>query len=436
MSCVYRMRFARRRGLSILEVLVSIGILTLGLLGVIALIPIAAQHLRRGMALDDATATARAGLADFQARDAANIQRWLRYRADTAPTPPTPAGTLVNLWGVQFSNPTNAATYVDPSWSFCIDPLMYESVSVLPSPNRNQTFFPYQPRVGAGFPTPAQLNLAPDLGLPGRMIRVTLNWNPINWRFRADAFPSLPTDPTVFRTGLAETMCVSQDDLLFYTPGEEPVEGLYSLSVADDDAPSEQYDISMRLWDDPTAPRVKRNYRGAISWFATLVPQPGAVSGAGRYYTLSVAVAEGRDLVIDQSRQAGLDSTTESLQNVEGERACGIRFVGDGFGGGEVELVSYLPNVAAGLKDLSRLREGNWILVSGPSNGTGHLYYWYRIGTIETEPVVVGGQAIRRATLRGPDWPGSFYPSTGMAEAIIVANVINVFEQTIELRGE
>ena len=81
----------RRGGLSIIEVLVSIGILVLGLLGVVALIPIAAQHLRRGIALDDATAVARSALAEFQARGGNNIQKWLRYPPNPGSPPNQPA---------------------------------------------------------------------------------------------------------------------------------------------------------------------------------------------------------------------------------------------------------------------------------------------------------------------------------------------------------
>lgn len=435
---------AHRTGLSILEVMVSIGILVLGLLGVVALIPIAAQKLRQGIALDDATAVARAGIADIQAREGNNIRKWLRYQPGAFAA--TAAGTMNNLWGVQMQldpyppgNNTPSA-YVHPTWAFCIDPMMHESVLVQSATNRQPNYFPYQPQTPTAgvFPTATEIRN----GLPstnfGRMVRVTMNWNQVDWR---QAFGSPPLTPATLNVGLANSMCLSPDDLLLTSPGQEPADGVLGVTVAQTDAPASQFDVSMSSWDTPAANRIKRNSESRLSWFATMVPLPGSMTSGLRYYTLSVAVVERRDLIIDNTRETTVDQTEEQYQTVESERTAGVRFIGGGLGGGEVQLVSYQPTAALGLKNLSRLREGNWIMVSGPANPTlGHIYYWYRIGSIDPEPSIVGGEAVRTATLRGPDWPVgvSYIPAfpVPVGEATIISNVINVFEQTIELRGE
>lgn len=451
-------RKPRRTGLSILEVLVSIGILVLGLLGVVALIPIAAQQLRRGIALDDSTAVSRGGLAEFQARGGNNIQKWLRYPAAgyTAPS-----ASLSGLLGVQISDNTAATTYVHPSWAFCIDPMTFESAIIQDSTDRNLGLFPYQPRTPAM--VPLDLQLGQLRGSRGRMMRVSLNWNAIDWRTRTDLFPNQAlfptTDPALFNVGLANSMCMSADDLLLSTPGDNQL----SVTVTQDESPASQFDVNMNSWDDPLFTPVKRNADGKMSWFATMVPLPGSVADNSRYYTLSIVVCERRDMVIDRMRVNLTSLGDQNEQDVESERTCGVRFIGGGLNGGEVQLVSYDDDLSRGMKNLSRLREGNWILISGPgpddpntnpalfpddpSDRTGHIFYWYRIASIETDPQQIPlaspTQVVRNATLRGPDWPGVVYPAPPsnpalgpMAEAIIPSNVINVFEHTIELRGE
>jgi hypothetical protein len=470
-----RPRKSRPQGLSILEVLVSIGILVLGLLGVVALIPIAAQKLRQGIALDDATAVARAGLTDLQARGGNNVQKWLRYQPGLFRDPPAANPPLVtsmsNLWGVQTGNSLNANTFVNPNWAFCIDPLLYEEMILQDGTSRDAAFFPYQPNGGAL--SSNEVRLGQLRGNFGRMLRVTLNWGQIDWRQRNAFFPNqalVPSDPLLFNVGMANSMCVSKDDLLLSAPGEEP----NGLTASQSEAPASQFDVNMQDWDTtPFANHVKRNSDSRMSWFATMVPLPGLVADGSRYYTLSVAVVERRDLVVDATRRDLIESTTEAFQQVESERTAAVRFIGGGLNGGEVELVSHIPpsnalESAKAFKNLSRIREGNWILISGPgpddpstnpgsfpndpNDRTGHIFYWYRVGTIEAEPALASNptsgspEVVRRATLRGPDWPAgvTYVPITTAApiqpyaygEAIIMSNIVNVFEQTVELRGE
>lgn len=438
-------RQSTRAALTILEVLVSIGLLTLGLLGVVVLLPIASQKINKGMALDDATALGRAGIADFEARGANNFKRWIRYVPNPAGPPPMAnSGAMNGLMGVHFNTTSPNASFVNPNWSFCIDPMMYENDIVIDGSNRDISFFPYNTIGTATVATP------PVSTAFGRMVRVGMNWTALDWS-------TLP-GPASLNVGLASSMCESKDDLLLNTPGQEPVEGLFSMNVIDSDRPASQFDETMQSWDDATATRVKRNAQKRTSWFATMTPLPGAIAGSGidapGYYTLSIAVVDRRDMTIDSTRSTFLDSTSETAQSVEAERTAGLRFVGGGQGGGDVQLVSYaapeplgsdpndeMANTLLAKKSLAQIREGNWILVSGPSpaSTSGHIYNWYRIGTIDAEPSrnpLNPNEIVRNATLRGPDWPGTAYPSTGMAEAIIVSNVINVIEKTIELRGE
>ena len=167
--------------------------------------------------------------------------------------------------------------------------MMYESVIIQNGAGRDACFFPYQPQPAEPFPAAVDVRTGmPSLTSNGRMLRVAMNWSTVDWRFRNTAVP--------LNVGLANSMCQSpNDDLLLTAPGQEPLEGQFGITVSQTDLPASQHDTSMQNWDTmPAANGIKRNFDGRMSWFATMVPLPGSVSGGSRYYTLSVAVVERR----------------------------------------------------------------------------------------------------------------------------------------------
>ncbi|MEI6882575.1 MAG: prepilin-type N-terminal cleavage/methylation domain-containing protein, partial [Bacteroidota bacterium] len=67
---------SQRRGITILEVLISIGILAVGLASVLALLPAGASQARKAMVEDRRTTLGENALEDVQARGFLNPVNW------------------------------------------------------------------------------------------------------------------------------------------------------------------------------------------------------------------------------------------------------------------------------------------------------------------------------------------------------------------------
>ncbi len=96
--CVSRKTMNNRRGISLLEVLVAIGVTSVGLLGVLALIPLGGAQTRQGQIAERAPVIGLSAFAEIRNRDMLNPANWL-----------TSAGV----------SPTAGAFPVN----FCLDPL-------------------------------------------------------------------------------------------------------------------------------------------------------------------------------------------------------------------------------------------------------------------------------------------------------------------------
>ena len=86
----------KRSGITILEVLISIGILSVGLASVLALLPAGGSQARKAMVEDRRTALGENALADFQARGFLNPVNW-----SGSASPPVMIDPLGKAYGVQ-----------------------------------------------------------------------------------------------------------------------------------------------------------------------------------------------------------------------------------------------------------------------------------------------------------------------------------------------
>ena len=82
MSCLSKTRRGahprtRRAGVSILEVLIAVGVATIGLFGVWALIPIAAQRVEQGLLSDAKSVFGQSAFNDFSVRGMGQPENWL-----------------------------------------------------------------------------------------------------------------------------------------------------------------------------------------------------------------------------------------------------------------------------------------------------------------------------------------------------------------------
>ena len=76
LSTSTHVRLRNRRGISILEVLFSIGIATIGLFGVLALIPFAVHQANVGLDIERGMTTGRNAMAEFKIRGYLDPNRW------------------------------------------------------------------------------------------------------------------------------------------------------------------------------------------------------------------------------------------------------------------------------------------------------------------------------------------------------------------------
>jgi len=133
----------KRRGISLLEVMFSMGIIAVGLLGVTAILPLALNQVGRGRVLDNAS------------RVGQNAVNEVRVRGMLAP-PTWRAGQTVG--GLKTS--TSVTLALASNQGFCIDPL-FVSVNTNDSDTTyDASWFPYFVRANTNDPRMTRISLA------------------------------------------------------------------------------------------------------------------------------------------------------------------------------------------------------------------------------------------------------------------------------------
>ena len=184
-------------------------------------------------------------------------------------------------------------------------------------------------------------------------------------------------------------------------------------------------------------PARKRQYRGELSWMATVVPLNVNVGNqANRQYDdeylLSIIVFSARNLALERANSVDAD-----IADVP-ERTTNVRLLGGGFSGGEVQLRHPIhKNVTNRLQyaeNVLKVQTNSWIMLSGNvannnANQRKRYYRWYRV--LNASPAVVNqnGVATRNVTLQGADWE----LANNNTQATIMEGVVGVFERKIRL---
>ncbi|MCO6456735.1 MAG: hypothetical protein J5I93_15660 [Pirellulaceae bacterium] len=379
----------RRAGVTLLEVVFSIGVVVIGLLGVIALMPLAAKYAEQGVTADRAAYFNRSAVEQFSTRAYVRPDMWIQWfpaneSANNSPGfyPLQHPGQTNGVAGFQrttansffsgwwFRSPVSGLTFSPiGGQSFCIDPAFVAAnfPPVGNAANAPQRWFPYY---------------EPTLIEP-RMARITIR-----------GFPNIPRVPMslgqaaqAFTSGDALSLQLPRDrslpPLQLYTSADPGADGEPGRAGVDDDGDSLVDNNSELGWpgsDDIVGQRLAER---RLSWFATLVPQVNHSQGgqsATDMYTLSIVVVKDRASSLAVETPFTVPSPTEPAS----ERLLGVTFLG----GPEVRLVSrfqYDPSSPVTSEDDERLTaelqlEANqWIMLAGATLTDGAAYRWYRV---------------------------------------------------------
>jgi hypothetical protein len=353
------MKFTHRPGISLLEVLISMFVLVIGLLGVAAMFPVGQSYVFKAAQYDRSAALGQAAFNEIQVRGMLRMDAnrpfdyWLRPDSSSDPPvganpfvpgmPPVPNGA-VDLRGI----------------AFAIDPLAC-ATNVAEGGTANLTNFPAFPPTGAVGPrlTRATLFARRDVAA-GRIVALS--------------------------RAVAEQLFMSHDELTIELPSDRDTPAIQPLN----------------------ATGTKRQFQGDYSWLFTVVP--ALEMGREDLYTVSVVVFHKRILPTDPNDPQPPERMVQISSMSEG------KLLG-GWGGGDAQLTS--PNSLL----IDGIRTGQWCLLSAWLNNDPTInmpiFKWYRIVSVEKEVQAEQAGFTRWVTLAGPDWDPRLTTSVSLFDGAI-----------------
>ena len=417
-----------RRGISLIEVLISMFVLLFGLMGVAAIFPVGNHYAARSEQFDRGSALAQSAFADLKARGMLDPKHWYYASQPDGDTIGGPVyGVIANeMFRVPID--TSDRDNPQPGYAFVIDP-MGAGLGLYGTPpvTTNLDSFPYASLIDAGTPDGAPNTQMPDAW---RVTATKMGLYGLHWPVRRVSLLQSPS--TLLNPRVAETIFRLHDDVTNEQPRESDRPAIQRWSADYNGFPQ----------DEPWNHRLlARSYSGNYSWLATVVPttaeslaalQPINPRFGSDLYEVSVAVFNKREPLPPSA-------ATERL--IEAEMLQGNELVIFGKASSPEQAAENLNNATEGI------RPGQWIAVTGvhPTNGS-FLLKWYRILSIDDETqenqplaTVAGNYPVRRAMLDGPDWPltniGGGVRAAPDLRAIILPGVISVSTQMLPMEA-
>lgn len=438
-----RLRGTRRPdGITLLEVMVSMLVMTVGVLGLAAIIPLGRLELAEANVQDNAATLGRWAFRDLQVRGYLDPDNWVDPITGlsiigTLDTEVDPASLVTQPSSRQFV--MDGQVMRPPFVPVVIDPLML-SPSNFSTASANEggltpaetahrgicKVFPYSIRIGGGTSgAPEGSPLAPKIP------RVTVRTYPSS----TAGIGQTNALKYAMRFDVASRFFRSNDDLVFGEPDTLNRRPVQQFAVSANPVTGDQYTFNVVPMDDSGTTAVQRgvNYRkylGAYSWFVVAEPAlaecyakptsqqvpsiggPAASVSSIRQFRFWVVVCHQRDL----------RPLPDPDQVLPGERGLGERFV----------WVDFIDRTTARLRVSGITSEGGaqkaldvktnqWIAVvgrypepaitgltaSGGSSGMRYIMEWYRVTGIAERPQHDGDNIwYREVTLAGRDFGG------------------------------
>lgn len=419
--------FRLRRAITLTEVLISMGILTLGLLGVAALFPVGGFYMQKAEVADRGSAIAQSVMNDVMARGMLNPGAWFVMVPSPATTPINSVNYLFPGIDGKYAPSVQRATFTRPfaetlsgglkltsnsvtisrqfGNAYVIDP-MYVAAAVV----RHQALNNFNP---VAYPFPASaLNVFPSTFTNAKYCKAT-QWDP--WRTSANSGDRIwPVRRVTFQDTSGWSMNA--------TIAESYFRGIDDVSTdlpARDDRPVRQ---NWDAIDDGKGGKtaLAPQWAGDYSWIVSVVPTTNAARDGmarnpeGYAYDVSVVVFYKRLLPTEPAANTADTKPARSY-----ERSVAASIVSTGLNGGEI-LLTDIGEIATS-SAFEHLKIGHWIMLCGPHPNsnvnttvnppTGEPRFvmnWYQVLSIESDNTGILGfdpKMQRLVAVRGPEWP-------------------------------
>ncbi len=464
-----------RRGISLTEVLIAMGIMTVGLLGVAAVFPVGGWYMQRAEISDRGSAIAQSVMSDLVARGMLNPKSWYisipwtrnaaanawntgfvsdgRYMPapyNVSPPPATFGRPLAEAISdaLTQSNAATDKTLLSKQFgsAYIIDPigasiLAYPGVPGQANRNGPAVTFPAAAYYASTFTSPSSLyftsglwtswSATPTKSDPGQL-----------WPVRRVTFRGVSTgwqlDPT-----MAEHYFRASDDLAT------------DLPARDDRPVAQEWDT-----DKSTGAPLARQWTGDYSWIASVVPttnaaRDGIATNPESFdYDVSVVVFHKRPLPVSAASTTISNLSDYYNAMSENERAVKASILSTSLKGGELRLTDIGDNPAK--SPFEGLKTGQWIMLCGPhpnSSDSEPRFFlkWYKVKSIDSEGTGISNfdpSKERIVSVSGPQWPWlprTSYPasqqnldSAKISDSLCVAickGAVAVHTKTLRLEG-
>lgn len=410
-----------RDGVSLLEILICIGILSIGLLSVVSLIPAGHFAVVETTKADRSTACARAAKAQVQLRNMLDPSEWRYWWNITA-----------GMFNFDTYGNVRGGNYVTPSIrgaTVVIDPLgMASFIENYVNDNSLDETIPQT------FPHKDSINTYCPLR------RFTTKDVITN---ASSGFFFMPSDVAML-LNLNDRICRWADDVVIDVddtdPDLRPRQMFTSDSATDNFGP-----YPTRTTDDPQLAGIPilRESTGDFSWFLTVTPlndSTDRVVSEMRDFEVSTVVCYKRDLSFDETALV----PKERNADVFGSLFMGI----SGAGASDIPLMCPGGTTADPLEYLD-VKPGQWIMLVGRirddalnyidhtntfQEGYRRIGKWYRVLSVDDAMTPNNPRPIRWVTVTGPEWRvGPAFGEIQNTQAILVDSVIGVFTETMTL---
>ena len=407
-----------RRGLSLLEVLISMGVLLIGVLGVAALIPVGRYNVQQATNADRAGALGRAALREIKVRNMLDPIMGVGYD-----------GTRSNRFVSQFGgNPSSVLTYV-------CDPLVIAQQNYLGGA-ANVQFFPYEP-TGTSATQPnlwvTRVMLAPaampwSQANPWKSFSGSNSAAPLAWAKSIFVWPddvsfNIPADPNyrsqqLFPVNTGNALTAGMYGPAWPIPDTNPrLPANTTISWYDCVGRAGQGSYSWMFTVSPALVDVDRLYKPCP--FTTTPPQAW-YDGHTQLFEVSAVVFYNRD-PLAYSADANYSNSRPPERWVNIPTNLNNNFAGFGWGGGSLTI--QVPNANYG-PDYLYVKPGEWMAIlvqtnqvqqGGPTTAATstvqpQVLRWYKVvnagevlpGTNYRSVSLVGANS---PTCRGPTFP-------------------------------